>query len=229
VDGRAAERGRCSLGVFAKAPVPGQVKTRLAHDIGPVAAAALYRRLGRQVVAAAVGAGYRTIVWFTPPAGRDAVRTWLDGLGVAAFSPQANGNLGTRLAHAFGRSFAAGDCAVVIIGTDAPGVNRRIVAAAFRALRAHDVVLGPSLDGGYYLIGLSTPQPALFRAIPWSTRGVLRVTEGRARALGLSVRRLPPLRDIDRAQDARAMGLLSEARRSETGRAGHPTIDGTSG
>jgi len=219
VDPRAAEVGRCSLGVFAKAPVPGRVKTRLAQDIGPAAAAALYRRLGRQVVAAAVGPGYRTIVWFTPPADRDAVRTWLDGLGVAEFSPQANGNLGTRLVHAFGRSFAAGHDAAVIIGTDAPGVNRRIVAAAFRALRTRDLVLGPSLDGGYYLIGLSTPQPALFRAIPWSTRGVLRVTEGRARALGLSVGRLAPLRDVDRARDARAMGLLSAARRSETGRA----------
>jgi uncharacterized protein len=217
------------LGVFAKAPVPGRVKTRLARDIGPAAAAALYRRLGRQVVAAAVGSGYRTLVWFTPPSSRDAVRGWLDGLGVAGFWPQAGGNLGTRLVHAFGRSFAAGDCAVVIIGTDAPGVNRRIVAAAFRALRAHDLVLGPSLDGGYYLIGLSTPQPALFRAIPWSTGGVLRATEARARALGLSVRLLPPLRDVDRARDARAMGLLSEARRSHTGRAEHPTIDGTSG
>lgn len=217
------------LGVFAKAPVPGRVKTRLAQEIGPAAAAALYRRLGRQVVAAVVGSGYRTFVWFTPPDGRDAVRAWLDGLGAAGFFPQAGGHLGTRLVHAFGRSFAAGDGAVVIIGTDAPGVNRRIVAAAFRALRAHDLVLGPSLDGGYYLIGLTAPQPALFRAIPWSTRHVLRATEARARALGLSVRLLTPLRDVDTAGDAHTLGLLTDARRSRTRRAGLPTIDGTSG
>jgi rSAM/selenodomain-associated transferase 1 len=229
VDPRAAELEGCSLGVFAKAPVPGRVKTRLAQDIGSAAAAAVYRRLGRQVVAAAVGSGYRTIVWFTPPAGRDAVRAWLDGLGAAAFCPQGGGNLGTRLVHAFGRSFAAGDAAVVIIGTDAPEVNRRIVAAAFRALRAHDLVLGPSLDGGYYLIGLSAPQPALFRAIPWSTKDVLRATEVRARALGLSFRLLRPLRDVDSARDARALGLLSDARRSQTRRPWLPTIDGTSG
>ena len=217
------------LGVFAKAPVPGRVKTRLARDIGPVAAAAVYRRLGRQVVTAAVASGYRTIVWFTPPSGCDAVRVWLDGVGAAAFCPQTGGNLGARLVHAFGHSFAAGDGAVVIIGTDAPGVNRHIVAAAFRTLRVHDLVLGPSLDGGYYLVGLTAPQPALFRAIPWSTKDVLRATEARARALGLSFRLLTPLRDVDRVQDARALGLLSDVPRSPTQRAKRPTIDRTSG
>jgi rSAM/selenodomain-associated transferase 1 len=202
----------CSLGIFAKAPVPGRVKTRLAQDIGSAAATALYRRLGRQVVAAAVGSGYPTIVWFTPPTSHEGVRAWLDGVGAVAFCPQAGGNLGTRLAHAFGRRFAAGDRAVVMIGTDAPGVNRHIVREAFRALRAHDLVLGPSLDGGYYLVGLSAPQPALFRAIPWSTKDVLRVTEGRARELGLTFRLLRPLRDVDSGRDARALGLLREPR-----------------
>lgn len=201
-----------SLGVFAKAPVAGRVKTRLARDIGPAAAAALYRRLGRQVVAAAVGPGYQTVVWYSPPAGRDAVRVWLDGLGVAGFSPQVGRTLGTRLAHAFGRSFVAGNEAVVIIGTDTPGVKRSIVAGAFRALRACDLVLGPSVDGGYYLIGLSAPQPELFRAIPWSSQDVMQVTQARAQVLGLRVRLLAPLRDVDTAQDARALGLLGGGR-----------------
>jgi uncharacterized protein len=218
-----------SLGVFAKVPVAGRVKTRLAQDIGSAAAAAVYRRLGRQVVAAVAGPSYRTIVWFTPPGGGDIVRTWLDGLGAAEFCPQVGGHLGTRLVHAFARAFAAGDSAVVIIGTDAPGVNRRIVAAAFRALRTHDVVLGPSLDGGYYLIGLTAPQPALFRAIPWSTGDVLRATEARARGAGLALTLLAPLRDVDSAEDARALGLLSEVGRSNERWARLPTIDGTSG
>jgi rSAM/selenodomain-associated transferase 1 len=219
VDRRAAE-GR-SLGIFAKAPVAGRVKTRLARDIGPAAAAALYRRLGRQVVVGTVGPDYRTTVWFTPASGSDAVRAWLDGLGAAAFCPQPGGNLGTRLVHAFGRSFADGNDAVVIIGTDVPGVNRRTVAAAFRALHAHDVVLGPSLDGGYYLIGLSAPHPALFRSIPWSTKDVLRATQAQAQALGLNFRLLAPLRDVDSVADARALGLWR--------RSGRPTIDRTSG
>jgi rSAM/selenodomain-associated transferase 1 len=218
-----------SLGVFAKAPVPGQVKTRLAREIGPGAAADLYRRLGRQIVSAAVGPGYRTVVWFTPPSRRAVVREWLDGLGVAAFYPQRGGNLGTRLVHAFGHAFAAGDGVVVMIGTDAPGVNRHTVAAAFRALRACDLVLGPSLDGGYYLVGLSAPHPALFRAIPWSTAGVLRATEARARELGLTRRLLTPLRDVDRARDARALGLLSVGRHPISQGRRRPTIDPTSG
>jgi rSAM/selenodomain-associated transferase 1 len=219
VDRRAAEG--CSLGIFAKAPIAWRVKTRLARDIGAAAATALYRRLGRQVVAGTVDARYRTTVWFTPASRGDAVRAWLDGLGAAAFYPQAGGNLGTRLVHAFGHSFADGNDAVVIIGTDAPGVNRRTVMAAFRALRAHDLVLGPSLDGGYYLIGLSAPHPALFRSIPWSTKDVLRATQAQAQALGLTCRLLAPLRDVDSVADARALGLWRQP--------GRPTIDRTLG
>jgi len=197
-----------TLGVFAKAPVTGRVKTRLGAEIGAGKAAALYRRLGREVVAASVGRGYRTVVWFAPPTAGGAVRHWLDGLGVSAFRAQSGRALGTRLAHAFARSFADGDGAVVIIGTDCPGLDRHVIAQAFATLRAHDVVLGPAWDGGYYLIGLRSPEPALFRGIPWSTPGVAHTTRARARDLGLSCRLLAPLRDVDTARDARVLGLL---------------------
>jgi glycosyltransferase A (GT-A) superfamily protein (DUF2064 family) len=70
-------------------------------------------------------------------------------------------------------------------------------------------VLGPALDGGYYRIGLTRPAPELFRGIGWSTPGVLAQTEARARSLGLAVSRLGPLRDVDTAADARALGLLN--------------------
>jgi len=197
-----------SLAVFARAPVAGRVKTRLAQEIGAREAATLYRRLGRRVVAASLGPGHRTIVWFTPSTARTAVRTWLDGLGVSDFRAQVGRGLGTRLVHAFGRLFGEGDGAVVIIGTDCPGVDRRLVAGAFAALRSHDVVLGPAHDGWYSLVGLSAPQPALFRGIPWSTHDVTRATRARAHALGLSCRLLAPLRDVDTAGDAQALGLL---------------------
>jgi len=150
-------------------------------------------------------------VWFTPSSARTAVRAWLDGLSVSDFRPQIGGGLGTRLVHAFGRLFGEGDGAVVIIGTDCPGVDRRLVGGAFAALRSHDVVLGPARDGGYYLVGLRAPQPALFRGIPWSTDGVTRATRARASALGLSCLLLAPLRDVDTARDARALGLLARS------------------
>jgi len=96
----------------------------------------------------------------------------------------------------------------VIIGTDCPGVSRHLIHQAFTALGRRDVVLGPALDGGYYLIGLAAPQAALFRGISWSTGTVAAQTGTRAHSLGLSCHLLRPLRDVDTARDARAVGLL---------------------
>ncbi len=197
-----------SLGIFAKAPRAGRVKTRLAAEIGPSGAADVYRRMGRQVVTATARAGQRTIVWFTPAREGQFVREWLEGLGGIELRPQSGGSLGARLVHAFAQHFAEGAERVVVIGTDCPAVDRRLVTEAFSVLGEHDVVIGPALDGGYYLIGLSAPAPALFRGIPWSTRTVAAQTRARARALGLSCHLLQVLRDVDTARDARLMGLL---------------------
>ena len=200
--------GERTLAVFAKAPTPGRVKTRLALDIGARPAALLYRRMGRAVVRATAGSRYRTVVWFTPPRARRAVGSWLERLGVAAYRSQGAGDLGARLRRAFRRQFADGDRAVVIIGTDCPELGRRDVARAFAALETHDVVLGPARDGGYYLVGLRSHRPALFRGIPWSTPNVMLVTRARVRAMGLRCALLRRLRDVDHATDARALGLL---------------------
>lgn len=198
-----------ALGIFTKAPIPGRVKTRLAEDIGPSAAAEIYWQIGRKVVVATAGAGPRTTVWFTPAREGTFVREWLNGVGRLEFRPQVRGNLGVRLASAFARHFAKGATRAVIIGTDCPGVNRRLVLEAFTALRAYDMVLGPAVDGGYYLLGLREPQPALFRGIPWSTGAVAAQTRARAQGLGLSCYLLRPLRDVDTAQDARSLGFLN--------------------
>ncbi len=200
---------RRALGIFVKAPIPGRVKTRLAEDIGPSGAADVYWRLGRHVVRSAAGAGYRTTVWFTPARDARFVHQWLDGVGGrrVAFRPQVGASLGARLVTAFADEFAGGARRVVIIGSDCPGVDRRLVRAAFAALGRRDVVLGPARDGGYYLIGLAAPQPALFRGVAWSTATVAVETRARARALGLSCHLLRPLRDVDTARDARLLGL----------------------
>ena len=108
---------------------------------------------------------------------------------------------------AFARHFAEGDVPVLAIGADAPGVDADVIAAAVRALGTCDVVLGPATDGGYYLIGLNRPAPALFDGIAWSTSRVLRQTVAHCRASGLTVARLPPLRDVDSLVDLRVLGL----------------------
>ncbi len=202
-----------TLAVFAKAPVPGRVKTRLAVEIGTRPAATLYRHLGRAVVRETAGPGYRTVVWFAPPGARRAVRAWLDGFGVTGYRSQGAGDLGARLRRAFLRQFADGDGAVVIIGTDCPEIRGRDVVRAFDALESYDVVLGPARDGGYYLVGLRAPHPALFREIPWSTPNVMRVTRVRAATIGLRCKLLRQLRDVDSATDARVLGLVAPADR----------------
>jgi len=196
------------LGVFVKAPVAGRVKTRLAADVGPVRAAALYRRLGRQVVAATVSHRHRTVVWYAPRAGGRLVRAWLDGLDVSRFYAQPGGDLGWRLRAAFARHFSEGGRRVVIIGSDCPGVDRRVIGKAIAALDDHDVVLGPAWDGGYYLIGMKALHEALFRGIHWSSAAVLNETRAVARRLRLSCHFLGPRRDVDTVSDAQALGLV---------------------
>ncbi len=196
------------LGVFVKAPTPGQVKTRLAADLGAPGAAELYRVLGRGVVSACVSPGYDTAVWFAPADARRTVREWLQGLGVDAFRAQAPGALGVRMAAAFLRHFRDGARRVILIGSDCPAIDSRLVSTALAELGQHDLVLGPAHDGGYYLIGLRRAVPQLFRGIAWSTEAVLEQTLVRARRLRLRPAFLPVLRDVDTASDARAMGLL---------------------
>lgn len=197
-----------ALGIFVEAPIPGRVKLRLADDIGPSGAAEVSGRLGRQVVAATVASGQRTTVWFTPAAEAAFVREWLEGAGRVRLRPQVGASLGERLTHVFAREFADGGRRVVIIGTDCPGVDRRLVAEAFTALAGYDVVLGPASDGGCYLVGLTAPRAALFRGVAGPASAVSQRTLVQARALGLSCRVLRPLRAVVTAGDARVLGLL---------------------
>ncbi|HEY6808301.1 MAG TPA: TIGR04282 family arsenosugar biosynthesis glycosyltransferase [Gemmatimonadales bacterium] len=198
-----------ALGILCRAPIPGQVKTRLADDVGDSAAVEVYSRIGRRVVAAAAGSGYRTIVWFTPPDEGAFVREWLDGVGRVEFRPQAAGPQGARIAAALARQFADGADRAVLIASDFPGLDRRLVTEAFAALARFDLILGPAVDGGYYLIGLREPQPDLFAGIPWATTAVLAQTRARAQRLGLGLHLLRPLRDVDTERDARALGYLN--------------------
>lgn len=191
-----------TLVVFVKHPTPGAVKTRLAAAIGPGAAAELYRALAEHVLEVTTPSGeYERLVFFDRKEALPDMRAWLPGVRLLA---QSDGDLGARMSDAFVRAFARGAGRVALVGTDAPGVSRETVKEALAALDTADLVIGPSEDGGYYLVALRTPRPELFAGMAWSTPSVREETLARAAVAGLSVRELPRLRDIDTLEGLRA-------------------------
>jgi rSAM/selenodomain-associated transferase 1 len=189
--------------VFAKAPRLGEVKTRLARDIGEADALEVYRAVGGRVVCG-VATDYPVTVWYYPPEAGTEMREWL---GDHEFRAQHGRDLGERLSHAFASHFSRGAGPVLAIGADAPGVSTATIREAVAALAEVDVVLGPAVDGGYYLLGLNRFESGLFTDIPWSSDRVLQVTVARCRSNDLRVRQLGALRDLDTAEDLRALGL----------------------
>ncbi len=193
-----------SVLLFAKAPRPGDVKTRLARDVGDAAAASAYRALGARV-AAAVSAAFPLTVWYEPAGAEAEMRAWLGTRH--RYLPQPCGDLGDRLRVGFATHFARQSGPAVAIGADAPDVDAAVVGQAFERLAAADVVLGPALDGGYYLLGLNRPAPAIFAGVPWGTGGVLHETLAICQRERLRVACLRTLRDVDTIEDLRAAGL----------------------
>jgi len=190
--------------VLAKWPRAGRAKRRLGAAIGPRAATALAHAFLEDTAALSqrCGADLR-LVAFAPPAASDRVAGLFPG---ARIVPQPRAPFGTRLGHALeaGQARARN---VVLIGTDSPTLDPRVVREAFVDLESGaGCVLGPARDGGFYLIGCSRPLPAaLFRRMPWSSSAVFALTRERARAAGLSVRVLPAGYDVD---DATSLALL---------------------
>lgn len=189
--------------LFAKAPRPGLVKTRLARDVGEERALAVYRSSGEQV-AATVSSEFPLTVWYAPRDAEVEMRAWL---GDQEFLAQQGSDLGARMEHAFRQHFARGDNPVLAIGADAPGVTAETIRNALGILEQADAVLGPAVDGGYYLLGLKELHEPLFREIPWGTSDVLQVTVRQCLDLDLAVGQLNILRDIDTAEDLEALGM----------------------
>jgi uncharacterized protein len=188
--------------IFAKEPRPGQVKTRLSPPLSPEAAAQLYHRFLQDILdEMARGPEMRLAVAFSPPTAQDFFSR-LASPGTDLF-PQEGADLGERMARAFARSFAAGFGPVLLRGSDVPDLPAAVVSEANSVLATGQaqVVLGPATDGGYHLVGLTEPQPALFRGPAWSSSTVLTDTLRLARQLGLRVHLLPPWPDIDTYDD----------------------------
>ncbi len=187
------------LGVFAKKPELGKAKTRLAQATSSewaqrVAVAFLEDSLDRfsQVQAA------RVIVY--APAAEAGYFAAL-GEGRFGLTPQSEGDLGQRLQAFFGAMRRQGRALIIAVGADSPTLPGEYVEQAFALLADNDVVIGPALDGGYYLIGAGIRDVELFAEIPWSTPRVLEATVARLRAQSARLALLPPWYDVDTATD----------------------------
>ena len=197
--------------LFVKQPVAGQVKTRLGAQIGLAAAAEAYRLLAERVIDR-LPREIPVRVCFAPADAETSIRTWLESRVApgAIFQPQCEGDLGTRMAGAFHDVFAARCQRVAIIGSDCIEIDSDFFAQAFAELEHADVVIGPSEDGGYYLLALKRDIPELFRDIAWSTERTLRETITRIESLGLTHASLPMRQDVDTAEEWReAQPLLA--------------------
>lgn len=200
-------RQDCAVIVFAKAPEPGRVKTRLAAAIGDDAAANLAARMLdetlRQAVAAEIGP---VELCCDPDCSHPAFLRARELHGVA-LTRQAEGDLGARMRRALERTLQD-HARALLIGTDCPQLDAAHLREAANALRELPAAFIPVLDGGYVLVGLSRMIPELFEGIDWSTERVMRQTQERMDRLGVAVGTLAPLADVDEPQD---LGLVPEA------------------
>lgn len=198
---------------MARAPVPGAAKTRLVPALGPARAAALHQRLTRETIATATAAGIGPVtLWAYPSPDHPFFRRCQRRFGVALES-QRGANLGERMLSAIAHGLET-SAAVLVVGTDCPALTPELLRAGAAALsRGADAVLLPVDDGGYALIGLRAPEPAVFRGIAWGEATVLGETLRRMEALKWRVELLPATWDLDRPEDLPRLAALRRARR----------------
>lgn len=192
--------------IFTRFPETGQCKTRLIPALGAAGAARLQKKLTEHAVSTAKRLQtMRSVSISIHHRGgeSEAVMKWLD---VKECYEQRGSDIGARMKAAFARIFKLRTEQAVLIGSDIPEIAAGLLDRAFTALHDHEVVIGPSLDGGYYLIGMRVGRsaellPLLFDEITWSAADVYRQTAERLSSRGAGFARLPALRDIDTAED----------------------------
>lgn len=203
--------------IFTKYPTPGYAKTRLASEIGSEKAAEISRKLSERIVRTVrkfiCSSGTQTIlsrIHFATKTNDNAdlqlMREWLGTIEKPyeireELIRQVSGGLGERLTTAFADSFKQDASKVIVVGADIPEISTQILGEAFKRLDDMDVVIGPTEDGGYYLLGIKERHAELFRGVSWSTDSVCETTVRIATGAGLSVGKLCMLRDVDVPQD----------------------------
>ncbi len=183
-----------------KFPEPGRVKTRIAKDAGAEYAAEAYRRIASRVLlnTRPSAAEFGRIIFYTPESRERDFRAWLPGERLVA---QEGRDVGERMSSAIRRLLSEGAPAAVIAGADIPELNAEIVRSAFSKLGSADIVLGPAVDGGYYLIGMKSPHDEVFQNISWSTGRVFRQTVLAIGKLKLRYDTVRTLSDVDTLAD----------------------------
>jgi hypothetical protein len=198
----------CTLVIMAKAPRPGMVKTRLAQNFPASAILELYRRLLDDTMALAKSLDDAGVAIMCPASDvEDLSRATGNGVRVVA---QVGDGLAAGLTSVFAIFAAAGGRRIVAFNSDSPHLPASVLECAFEALLAFDVVVGPTHDGGYYLVGAKASHPALFEGDGMGTKSALDALLARARAMKLSVGFTDPFYDIDVATDL--MQLAAELR-----------------
>lgn len=199
-----------ALVIFAKAPIPGQVKTRLCPPLTPDEAATLHGSFVLDTLERSKGAVAKLklpldrYLACAPSSALAFFKIMEERQGVKLIDQVGEG-LGARMHQAFETMFARGHQRVLIVGTDVPTLPLDQYKQALALLETNDLVLGPALDGGYYLIGLKRPVSELFVDIAWSTDQVLTLTRRKADALGLKTALLHEWRDIDTIEDLQVL------------------------
>jgi rSAM/selenodomain-associated transferase 1 len=191
--------------LFVKNPSKTQVKSRLAAVLGSAAALFLYECFVQDLLETINQGGWPLIIAFYPSDAEEEMESWL-GSGYTC-RPQRGEDLGERMKNAFSDAFSQGFRSVLLIGSDIPDLSNRLLGEAFASLRTNDAVIGPSLDGGYYLIGFKhdASAPDVFEGVAWSTPEVFAQTMHIFRKAGYRVHELPSWGDIDTYDDLKAL------------------------
>ncbi|MDZ7759224.1 MAG: TIGR04282 family arsenosugar biosynthesis glycosyltransferase [Desulfovermiculus sp.] len=191
--------------IMLKYPKPGMVKTRLGKELGGERAAELYRTFVACELDTVQSLQVPILLSCHPYQPLSAYRDWLGG--EYRYISQGDGDLGVKMRTSFETAFDQGLSRAVLIGSDLPHLPAAYIQSALTRLQDHDAVIGPALDGGYYLIGLQgrSFHPGMFEEIPWSTSQVLALTQKRLGDYDLKTFLLPSLRDIDTLEDLKSL------------------------
>jgi len=190
--------------LFVKSPRLGCVKTRLEPTIGSARCLDLHKAMAYDLTdRLGHDSTFDLTIFHTPDTDASEMRRWLGNDLI--YYPQIGDNLGQRMQHALDQMLSAGYDKAAVIGSDIPELDADVVREAFRHLDRCDVVLGPTPDGGYYLIGLKDAYPVLFTNIPWSTDRVLEITMKEVRRARLQFALLTEISDVDTPDDLSAL------------------------